>query len=128
MEAVRITELAVAAMLEDARAAAPRECCGLLLGPGDRVEEVRPARNVHPEPTTRFEIDPQALIDAHRTARGRGPQVLGYYHSHPSGPAHPSATDQALATGDGRIWAIVARDALTFWRDEPGGFVPLGRS
>jgi hypothetical protein len=75
----------------------------------------------------RVDLEPGGRLGVN-VARGRGPQVLGYYHSHPSGPAHPSATDQALATGDGRIWAIVARDALTFWRDEPGGFVPLGRS
>ena len=63
-----------------------------------------------PDPETHFEIDPQALIDAHRAARAGGPQVLGYYHSHPAGEPEPSATDRAMAAGDGRMWAIMGRD------------------
>jgi proteasome lid subunit RPN8/RPN11 len=51
--------------------------------------------------------------------------VLGYYHSHPSGQAEPSATDCACASEDGRIWAIIANLEVTLWRDEPGGFEPL---
>jgi len=131
MQALRILDQAVAAMVEHARAAAPHECCGLLLGRAgepDQVDEARPAANVHPAPATHFEIDPQALIDAHRAARAGGPAVLGYYHSHPSGPAAPSATDRALAAGDGRVWGIVAQGEVTFWRDEPHGFDPLARS
>jgi len=100
------------------------ECCGLLLG-RERIEEIRPAANVAAEPRHRFEIDPQALIDAHRAARDGGPQVIGYYHSHPTGPAEPSATDRAMASGDGRVWAIVGTDGVTFWRDDEHGFVAL---
>ena len=104
---------------------APRECCGLLLGQGERIEGVLAAPNVHPDPCTRFEIDPHALIAAHRDARQGGPQIVGYFHSHPSGAAQPSATDAAMASGDGRVWAIVAGDTVTFWKDAPGGFHPL---
>ena len=103
----------------------PSEACGLLLGNGTRIEHVQPARNVHPTPQTRFEIDPQALIDAHRAARKGGPEVLGYYHSHPAGRAEPSGTDRAMAHGDGRIWAVVAGGDVTFWRDDEDGFVAL---
>jgi proteasome lid subunit RPN8/RPN11 len=103
----------------------PREACGILLGRGNRIEQVVPTRNVHPAPHSHFEIDPQALVDAHRAARNGGPEVLGYYHSHPAGPAEPSATDRAMATGDGRVWAIVGAGDVTFWRDDRHGFVPL---
>lgn len=109
----------------EARAAAPRECCGILLGQGAEVTAIQPAANAHPQPETYFEIDPQALVDAHRAARNGGPQVIGYYHSHPNGEARPSATDQASASGDGRIWVIVAGDEITFWLDQEGGFCPL---
>jgi predicted GIY-YIG superfamily endonuclease/proteasome lid subunit RPN8/RPN11 len=103
----------------------PDEACGILLGHVNHIEHVAPARNVHPTPRTHFEIDPQALIDAHRSARSGGPGVLGYYHSHPTGLAEPSATDRAEAPGDGRVWAIVGGGDVTFWRDDEGGFVAL---
>ena len=122
---VELTSGVTATLLEEAARAQPHECCGLLLGQGARVELAVPAANVHPSPRDQFEIDPQALITAHRAARGGGPQVLGYYHSHPNGRAQPSPTDQAQASGDGRIWAIVAAGAVTWWRDQPGGFEVL---
>ena len=103
----------------------PNECCGLLLGTGDRIERAVPAGNVHPDSARRFEIDPQALIDAHRAARAGGPDVIGYYHSHPTGAAAPSAEDRARAARDGSVWAIVAGGDVTFWRDDEGGFAAL---
>ena len=84
---VELTSGVTATLLEEAARAQPHECCGLLLGQGARVNQVVPAANVHPMPRDHFEIDPQALIAAHRAARSGGPQVLGYYHSHPNGRA-----------------------------------------
>ncbi len=116
----------VEALVAAAAAAHPHEACGLLLGEGARITAAIPARNVHPAPATHFEIDPQALIDAHRAARREGArQVVGYYHSHPSGPAEPSATDCAEAARDGRIWAIIAGEEVRLWRDGADGFAPL---
>jgi proteasome lid subunit RPN8/RPN11 len=106
----------------------PEEACGLLLGHGSSIEQILPARNIHPTPGTHFEIDPQVLVDAHRAARSGGPEVLGYYHSHPDGPAEPSAIDRAMASGDGRVWAIVARGDVAFWRDGEDGFAALSYS
>ncbi len=120
-----LTSGALATLLEEAQRAHPLECCGLLLGQHGVVAEARPAANVHPDPARHFEIDPKALIAAHRAARMGGPQVLGYYHSHPTGRAEPSATDRAAASGDGRIWAIVAGGQVRLWRDLPGQFEPL---
>ena len=112
-------------LLAEATAAHPREACGLLLGRGDRIDEVRPCANVHPHREGFFEIDPLALIAAHRAAREGGPQIIGYYHSHPEGPPEPSATDRANATGDGRVWAIVGKGKVGWWRDGAHGFEPL---
>lgn len=112
-------------ILAEAATAHPRECCGILLGNGETIGALEPARNVHPAPKTHFEIDPRALIDAHRAARRGGPQVVGYYHSHPRGPAEPSPTDQAMAARDGRVWAIAGQGEVRFWRDDEAGFEPL---
>ena len=116
---------ALDAMRAAALAAHPLEACGILLGTGGRIIEARQTANVHPSPHTHFEIDPQALIDAHRAARAGGPDVAGYFHSHPVGAAAPSATDRASAAGDGRIWAIIAGADITFWHDAATGFAPV---
>lgn len=120
-----LTSGALATLLEEATRAHPLECCGLLLGQGARIDAARPAANVHPDPARHFEIDPAALIAAHKAARAGGAQLLGYYHSHPTGVAEPSATDRAMASGDGRIWAIAAQGMVRLWRDAPDGFQPL---
>lgn len=120
-----VTRSVLQRLREEADRTAPHECCGLLLGSSSRIKAAVPARNIHPTPTTHFEIDPQALIDAHRTARSGGPEVIGYYHSHPGGEPFPSITDQAMATGDGRIWAIIGASELIFWYDSKDGFEAL---
>jgi desampylase len=120
-----VTSGALATLLAEAERAAPEECCGLLLGEGERIEAAVPAANVAADRLRRFEIDPASLFAAHKAARDGGPQVLGYYHSHPHGPAEPSAQDRAGATRDGRVWAIVAGKTLGWWRDAPGGFEAL---
>jgi len=94
----------------------------LLLGEGGQIAAVQSAANVAEDPSTRFEIDPMALLKAHKSAREGGPKVLGYYHSHPKGHPVPSATDCEHASGDARIWAIVAGGKVKFWRDGAGGF------
>lgn len=122
---LELTSGTIATLLKEATRAYPRECCGLLLGQGQRVAIARPAANVHPQPERHFEIDPKALISAHRAQRAGGLEVLGYYHSHPNGRAGPSDEDRAQASGDGRAWAIVAGDTVTWWCDGPHGFEPL---
>lgn len=119
-----VTSGVIATLLAEATSAAPAECCGILLGRGP-VEEARPAANIAQDPLRRFEIDPRALIAAHRAARAGGPAVLGYYHSHPTGHPVPSATDCEHAGGDGSIWGIVGGGDVAFWRDGAHGFEAL---
>ena len=122
---VCITSSALIAMIAVARRQHPNEACGLLLGHDAVIAIAQATANIAAAPERRFEIDPAALIAAHRAARSGGPVVMGYFHSHPTGPAAPSATDRAMAAGDGRIWAIIAADTVALWRDTPSGFEPL---
>lgn len=101
-------------------AAQDEEICGLLLGSSDHIVEARPCRNVAVDPARMFEIDPAVLITAHRAARAGGPQVIGHYHSHPSGTPAPSATDAASAVPDGSYWLIIGAGAARLWRAVPG--------
>lgn len=122
---LEVTSDVIATLVAAAATAAPRECCGLLLGGAGRITEARQAANVADDPLRRFEIDPAALFAAHREARSGGPELLGYFHSHPTGHPVPSATDCEHASGDDRAWAIVANRDVAFWRDGEGGFEAL---
>ena len=123
--AIEVTSAVLDALLADAGATHPHECCGLLFGTGTAITAHQRTANVHPAPETHFEIDPQALIDAHRAMRQGGLQLVGYYHSHPGGDCAPSATDRAVAADDGMIWAIVAADSVALWRAGESGFSAL---
>ncbi|TXI10683.1 MAG: M67 family peptidase [Novosphingobium sp.] len=131
---LQIDTSAMAAIIAAAQEAAPAEACGILLGSGSHIEQTVRTTNVAQDPLRHFEIDPAALIAAHKAARAGGPEVLGYFHSHPNGLARPSTTDAASAAHDGKIWAIAAplsdgqRDkpwAITCWHDGPNGFEAL---
>lgn len=122
---IEVTSGVIATLLAEATKAAPAECCGLLLGLAGRISEARAAQNVAPDPMRNFEIDPAALFTAHRAARAGGPEILGYFHSHPNGHPLPSAVDCQHASGDQRAWAIVAGGKVSFWRDGASGFEPL---
>ncbi|GAA0671837.1 proteasome lid subunit RPN8/RPN11 [Sphingomonas insulae] len=113
---VTIASELVGQILEEAAASPAVEICGLLLGEGDRITRALPCRNVATDPARRFEIDPAALIAAHRAARGGGPRIVGHYHSHPGGVAVPSARDAAEAAADGTLWLIAAGGVLRGWR------------
>ena len=86
----------IEAVVSHARECRPLECCGVLVGKDDRIYEAVRARNVA-ESSSRFLIDPKSHIDARRGARGRGLDVVGFYHSHPHSHASPSPTDLAEA-------------------------------
>jgi proteasome lid subunit RPN8/RPN11 len=107
-----------------------REVCGLLLGEGSEIRDVRPAANVAATPETRFEIDPAVLIAAHRESRSGGLQVIGCYHSHPTGRSYPSAEDARLSAPDGQYWIILGADDVTAWQAVAQGdvhdrFIPV---
>src|SRR5213596_2878882 len=85
-------------MLAHARAEAPNECCGLLVGRRGAVERAVRARNLEAGPT-RYLIDPQDHFAAMKAARAEGLHVIGAYHSHPAGAAVPSPSDIAGASG-----------------------------
>ena len=106
-----------------AEKAAPREACGLLFGDFDAISDVQVTENVAENPERHFEIDPKALFAALRAERAGGPKLAGYWHSHPSGDATPSAIDAAMAEGDGKLWLIVGDGSMTLWRADDAGFM-----
>jgi desampylase len=112
-----ISRSLLGAILADCAADPARERCGLLLGIGETVLAVEPTANVAANPGVAFEIAPEALIAATRSARESGLAVVGHYHSHPNGLCEPSARDAVAADGDrGRCWLIVTPTGASVWR------------
>jgi proteasome lid subunit RPN8/RPN11 len=133
------TRSAADAVADHACEGAPSEVCGVLAGSheqspesdgdaqSDRVTDVYRTENVAETPRTRYRIDPEQQLAALERADAEGLDVIGFYHSHPTGPAEPSETDAARATWRGYayvIWTPTADPVLGAWRwrGSPEGF------
>ncbi|HVG39020.1 MAG TPA: Mov34/MPN/PAD-1 family protein, partial [Pyrinomonadaceae bacterium] len=81
VEAIVVSRAQIGEMLAFARAAAPRECCGLMGGSGRRVATLYPLQNVAANPLVAYEAAAADLFAAQRRMRGRGEELLGIYHS-----------------------------------------------
>ncbi|WP_230630139.1 M67 family metallopeptidase [Sphingomonas sp. Leaf37] len=110
-------------ILHDAATSPMVEICGLLFGSEGAVTAAQSCRNVAADPSRWFEIDPVALIAAHRRAREGGPRLLGHYHSHPGGVPMPSPRDAAHAVADGTLWLIAGSGEVRCWRAVDDGTV-----
>ena len=104
---MRVRRAVLEAMIAHARADAPLECCGLLIGGEQRVDETWPARNLRSSPVA-YQVDPRDHFEAIREARRSGRAVIGAYHSHPGSPAFPSRTDVAEANDPSLLYVIVS--------------------
>lgn len=108
---------------------ADEEVCGVLAGEyGDDesvVHEVYRAENVAETPQIRYALDPEEQFEITESIEAAGLAVVGFYHSHPTGPVHPSETDADRATWPGYSYAICAFDGYPFlgsWRWTGDGF------
>lgn len=106
MSVIQISRSTLDDMLAHAESAAPKECCGLLIGSAARVERAVRARNLR-ESATRFLVDPAAHFAAIKAARAEGATVVGVYHSHPSSAPVPSDRDLAEAAYPEYLYVIV---------------------
>lgn len=106
----------------------PNECCGLLIGTADTIEDAVQARNIK-RSATRFQVEPADHFAAIRRARSRGREVIGAYHSHPNGPSGPSETDRARLTDPSMFHVIVSlahgTRTVRAFRIADGNFTPL---
>lgn len=96
----------------------PLEACGLLAGKNNQVEVVIKIRNQSQSPT-RFVMDPYEQLNAFQWIESNGLELVGIFHSHPTGPEVVSVTDIAeaaypvvhvIVSRAGRDWSMRA-----FW-------------
>jgi len=111
------------ALVERAKEGIPEEVCGVLAGSfgpeRSTVESMRPTANAADRPRVRYAIDPEALFATVERIEAEGRDVVGFYHSHPTGGPCPSETDVARATWDGYSYVICALDGAPYvgsWR------------
>jgi proteasome lid subunit RPN8/RPN11 len=83
------------------------ECCGLLGGRDGMITSIYPAANVLASGTA-YEIAPKDLFRIMRQMRADGVELMGIYHSHPTGDNSPSPTDIARAFYPGAIHFIAS--------------------
>jgi proteasome lid subunit RPN8/RPN11 len=106
----------------------PNECCGLLLGTAEIIEDAARARNTK-RSRTRFQVEPADHFAAIRRARAAGLQIVGAYHSHPNGPSGPSEMDRARLTDPTMFHLIVSlahgTRTVRAFRLTEGNFSPL---
>ena len=104
---MRIRRAVLDAIVAHARADAPLECCGLLIGSAGLIDESFPVKNVL-ESRVAFEVDPAGHFAAIKQARASHRSVLGAYHSHPASDAIPSETDIREANDPQFLHVIVS--------------------
>lgn len=96
MLALEIPQATLDEMIEQARAEAPVEACGILAGKTQRVQRLYRMTNVD-HSSDHFMMEPAEQFRVARDIRAAGLQMLAIYHSHPETPARPSAEDIRLA-------------------------------
>ena len=131
MPGIEIRQSVLDELVAHAREEAPNECCGLLIGTGQRIERAVRARNKLGSPV-RYLIDPRDQIAAMKGARESGESVIGFYHSHPTSSAAPSETDRMEAAYPGHCHLIVSPgsggavpEVRGFRLHDSGNFLPV---
>ena len=94
-------------MLEQARAEAPVECCGILAGRNGRAEKLYKMANAEHR-CDHFMMGPEQQFEAVKDIRSSSLDMLAIYHSHPETPARPSADDVRLALTPNVVYVILS--------------------
>ena len=105
-------------MRQHVAAQAPFEACGLLAGKQNSAESVLRVQNADQSPV-QFRMDAQEQYNAFEWMEANGLDLVGIFHSHPSGPETVSPTDIAEAAYNvvHVVWSRTKRiwNARGFW-------------
>ncbi len=94
-------------MLNQAKAEAPIEACGILAGRSSVVKKLYEMTNAD-QRSDHFMMKPKEQFQVVKDIRSAGLEMLAIYHSHPETPARPSAEDIRLALTPDVIYVIVS--------------------
>ena len=126
---LRMTRAQAQVLVQEARAATPAECCGLLIGVAGRVRESLSLSNVAARPAVEYEAEPNELLRALLDIEAHSLELLALYHSHPAGGTLPSARDIREASYPQAAQLIIGlgnrRVEMAAWRIEAGAVTAL---
>ena len=91
----------------------PEEACGLLGGTGNLVKSALPITNELHSPF-KFRLAPEEQLKAFMWFEKNGLDMLGYYHSHPTGPAYLSETDLLQFSYPGVVLVLLFPEYLNW--------------
>lgn len=95
-------------LLHLAQISPEQEICGLIGGKQGLPHSCYPVSNVADKPAQRFLLDAAEQIAVMKQMREQGEDLFAIYHSHPSAPATPSATDLELAAYPDALYLIIS--------------------
>ena len=94
-------------ILAHAQKEAPIEACGFLMGSAGLVTMGLAITNMERR-EDHFTFDAKEQLEAYRTAKESGVEIIAAYHSHPATPAWPSAEDVRLAVNPTLLYVIAS--------------------
>jgi proteasome lid subunit RPN8/RPN11 len=114
-------------MRNHVESSSPLEACGLLAGKDGMVKEVFLIAN-EAESRVKFRMDPIEQLHAFDQIEAAGLDLLGIFHSHPSGPEYISTTDMAEAAYQvvQIIWSPSGKKSTGSARQPQQGWQALG--
>ncbi|MCS6827073.1 MAG: M67 family metallopeptidase, partial [Caldilinea sp.] len=92
VEAVKLPQEVIDAIVSHAQEGKPEEVCGIVRGRGMTAFEAVRGHNIADDRIENYEIDPQTLL-MQFAFEDAGDEMMAIYHSHPVSVAYPSATD-----------------------------------
>lgn len=95
-------------LLHLAQQSPDQEVCGLIGGKNGLPTRCYPINNIAEQPGQHFQLDASQQIAAMANMREQGEALFAIYHSHPTAPAQPSATDLELAAYPDALYLIIS--------------------
>jgi proteasome lid subunit RPN8/RPN11 len=83
-------------MVEHAKKEKPLECCGLLAGKDQTVQEIFETQNAARSPIL-FSMDPKEELMALKEIENQSMEIVAIYHSHPHTIPFPSEADVKMS-------------------------------
>ena len=104
---LRIPRELVRVMEEQGWRTAPLEACGYCAGRDGVVHDVLTLRNADQSPE-HFSMEPREQFAAVKSARARGLELVGVWHTHPASAARMSQEDIRLANDPDTLYLILS--------------------